>query len=203
MRSIAVLYATREGHTSRIAAHIADALRERGFEAEAHDVRVLPPDFDLARHSAAILAASVHGGHHEGEMVAFVRARRAILEAFPTAFLSVSLTETTVEDPHADPKARAEAAAEVQRIMRVFLGDTGWRPDRARPVAGALLYTHYGVIKRFVMKMIARRMGGPTDTAHDYVFTNWMALDRIVDELVGALPRDSKAAPPAGASAPA
>ena len=48
------------------------------------------------------------------------------------------------------------------------------------PVAGALPYTRYGVVTRFVMKLIARAGGMSTDTSRDHDFTNWALLDRFV-----------------------
>jgi menaquinone-dependent protoporphyrinogen oxidase len=47
------------------------------------------------------------------------------------------------------------------------------------PVAGALPYTRYNFLVRFLMKRIARKAGGPTDTSRDYDFTDWAALDRF------------------------
>jgi menaquinone-dependent protoporphyrinogen oxidase len=65
-----------------------------------------------------------------------------------------------------------------------FLKDTEWHPGVTRPVAGALLYTQYGPIIRFVMKRISKSEGGSTDTSRDHEYTDWAALDRFIDELV-------------------
>jgi menaquinone-dependent protoporphyrinogen oxidase len=71
-----------------------------------------------------------------------------------------------------------------------FVAETGWRPERSLPVAGALTYSRYNFLIRFVMKRIARKQGAPTDTSRDYEFTNWSAVDRFVDEAVrSAAPR--------------
>ena len=38
------------------------------------------------------------------------------------------------------------------------------------------------------MKLIARKAGASTDTSRDHVYTDWLALDRTIDELFpGAL----------------
>ena len=66
MRAV-VLYATREGHTRRIAEHIAAALREHGVEVDLHDVRTPRLSIDWSRYDWACVAASVHAGHHEPE----------------------------------------------------------------------------------------------------------------------------------------
>jgi len=56
-----------------------------------------------------------------------------------------------------------------------------------KPIAGALLYTKYNFIVRFIMKRIARQAGAATDTSKDYEYTDWAALSRFIDEFVKEL----------------
>jgi menaquinone-dependent protoporphyrinogen oxidase len=90
----------------------------------------------------------------------------------PSAFLSVSLG---VLQP--DPKVQQEVAD----IVNGFLRKTGWHPAIIQNVAGALLYTKYNWIKRWVMKRIVRKAGGDTDTSRDYEYTNWADLRAFAD----------------------
>jgi menaquinone-dependent protoporphyrinogen oxidase len=183
MKPILILYATREGQTRRIAEHLAATVRARGREAEVVDAAHLPAAFSLDRYSAAIVSASVHLARHEPQMVKFVKLHKAELESLPVIFLSVSLSEAGAEDPAAPPERRAQASADVERMIHGFLTETGWHPPKIKAVAGALLYTKYNFLLRFVMKRIARAAGASTDTSHDQEFTDWEALDRLVDEL--------------------
>jgi menaquinone-dependent protoporphyrinogen oxidase len=185
--TIGVFYATREGHTQKIAEHVAMRLRERGFPADAQDLRTPGRDIDLSKYAAAVLAASVHAGGHESEMVKFVKQHRHELERIPSAFLSVTLSETGAEKPGATPEEHARFAADVQKMIDTFFQQTGWHPTRVKPIAGALLYTRYNVLIRFIMKRIARKAGAATDTSHDYDYTDWAALDRFVDEFADEL----------------
>lgn len=73
MQPVAVLYATREGQTRQIAEQVAAGLRRRGLEAVMKNLREPDREFDLAKCSAAVLAASVHAGTHEREMIEFGR----------------------------------------------------------------------------------------------------------------------------------
>ena len=57
MKPALILYATREGHTRRMADRLARGLLERGWTA----------GLLLKNYSAAIVAASVHTGKHERE----------------------------------------------------------------------------------------------------------------------------------------
>lgn len=187
MKPILVMYATREGQTRRIAEYLAARLEERGFSAPVHDAAHLPAGFDLEEYSAGILSASVHVGKHEPEMIKFVKRHIGRLDRMPNAFISVSLSEAGAEDATAAPERRAQAAADAQRMIQTFIETTRWRPKITRPVAGGLMYRHYNPVIRFVMKRIARRAGGGTDTSRNYEYTDWEALDRIVDELLSAV----------------
>lgn len=186
MRAV-IFYATREGQTRRIAERIAADLRRKGAEADVFDVRSLPP-IEWSIYSIACVAASVHVGHHEPEMVAFVKTWKPALERLAAAFISVSLSEAGAEDYARSHDERQRAAQDVQRMIDVFLLETGWRPERTFAVAGRLAYSKYNLLVRFFMKRIARKAGAPTDTSRDYEFTDWPALDRFVDELAATAP---------------
>jgi menaquinone-dependent protoporphyrinogen oxidase len=184
MQRIGIFYATREGHTRRIAEHAAADFRARGFESEI--LNLADPEArakDLNNYSAVVVAASVHAGRHEREAVEFVRERRAELESVPAAFISVTLSEAGVERSDATNEERARFTADVRKVTEAFFEETGGRPARVKPVAGALLYTKYNFLVRYIMKRIARKAGAATDTSRDYEYTDWVALDRFVNEL--------------------
>ena len=61
MKPIGVLYATREGHTWRV----AEDLRARGFDTEFKNPRNHDASAIHLSYSAVVLAASVHVGNHE------------------------------------------------------------------------------------------------------------------------------------------
>ena len=186
--TLGMFYATREGHTRRIAEYLARALRARGVKVELADVGAAPqPQLDVSRYAAVVLAASIHMGKHERSMIGFVRAHRVALEGLPTAFLSVSLSQAAVEDPEADPARKRRAAAEVAKTIERFVRTTGFRPTRVRPVAGALLYRQYGVALRLLMRFISGVVGASTDTSRDHEYTDWKALAHFADEMADPL----------------
>src|SRR5215469_15607100 len=123
-KPIGVLYATRSGYTRRIADHIASELRERGFKTEVVNLGGQRARVDPGEYSAVVLAASVHCGDHEQEIVKFVRDHVAQLEKIPTAFISVTLTEAGVERPESSPEERARFAADTQRVIDRFFEET-------------------------------------------------------------------------------
>lgn len=187
MKPILILYATRDGQTRKIAEHVAGELSARAMAAELLDARTLPATFDLGAYGGAILAASVRYGKHERELVDFARTHKDVLSNMPNAFLSVSGSEATAEDANATGETRARAAHDVQDVLDRFVAATGWRPTHAQPVAGAMLFTKYNFLVRFIIKQIAKRNGTKIDPTKDSEYTDWAALDRFVSELAPEL----------------
>jgi hypothetical protein len=68
----AVFYATREGHARRVAERVAADLRGQHGDDDDFDVRVAHSPFAWPTYQWVCVVASVHGGHHEPEMIAFV-----------------------------------------------------------------------------------------------------------------------------------
>lgn len=185
---ILVLYASRHGHTRRVAEAIAAAASARGLVPDLRDVESAPPD-RLDGYGAAVLASPVHVGRHAKRMVAFVRRHLPELDARPNAFVSVSLTQATVESTTADLETRRQADADLCVVMGHFVESTGWTPGAVLRVAGALSYTRYNWFVRWVIKRIAKRQGGSTDTSRDHVLTNWEAVERFASRFFAGLDR--------------
>ena len=122
---VAIFFATREGHTRRIAARIAADLETRGALVDVYNVRTAGP-IDWSCYSSACVAASVHGGTHERRDG---RVRRETPRRARTAVggvRSVSLSEAGAEDEHRPDEHRRQSAADVQRMIDVFIKTTGW-----------------------------------------------------------------------------
>jgi len=187
----AVFYATREGQAQRVASRIADDLRARHAVVDAYNVKALDIPVDWSRYTAAFVVASVHAGHHEPEMIAFVRRFRHELERLSAPFLSLTLSEAGAEDSGAPAERREQARADAQRMIDVFVDETGWRPARTLRVAGALAYSRYNFFIRIIMKRIARKAGFESNTSRDYEFTDWPALDRFVEQTLRTIPRSA------------
>ena len=183
MNPVLIVYATREGHTQRVAAQLAEDLRARGVQTVVRPVEGMTAQDSLASYAAVLLAASVHAGRHEPEMIRFVRERLSELERVNSSFLSVTLSEAGVERSDATPVQHATFVADVDAMIQRFIDDTGWHPRRIKNVAGALLYTRYNFLVRLVMKRIARTSGGSTDTSADHDYTDWADLDRFAETI--------------------
>ena len=185
MTRVLILYGTCEGQTARIAEYIAQVIRGRGGEAHPADIMGAGP-LHVEDYDGVIVGASVHMGKHENYVRDFVGKHRDALGRLPTAFFSVSLAA------HDDTEAARE---EVEGYIERFMHDTGWHPGKVGAFAGALLYTRYGFFKRWMMKKIAGSKGSPdTDTARDYIYTDWAGVEHFAEEFLDSLaPEDARA----------
>jgi len=75
-------------------------------------------------------------------------------------------------------KSRQEAIAYGENFSKL----TGWQPTLTAIFAGAVKYTQYNFITRFIMKRISRREGGSTDTSRDHEYTDWDSVTRFAEE---------------------
>ena len=178
MKQILIVYGTTDGQTRKIAHVLAEDLRAQLcsvdlLDAEGSLRRLSPEGYD-----AVIVAASVHVGAYQKSVARWVRAHAAVLNVMPTAFLSVCLAVL---------EQRPEPRQEVARIMQRFFTRCGWWPAATRLVAGAVLYTQYPWLKKWMMKRIVGKAGGGTDTTRDYEYTDWNDLRRFANEFVGQL----------------
>jgi menaquinone-dependent protoporphyrinogen oxidase len=175
MAKILLVYGTAYGQTERIARRIVDQLTAHGHGVCMYKGESLPANLPLDRYDAFVVAASVIRGRYQRYIRDFVRCQAGRLGAVPSAFVSVS---GTAKDSPQQAREHAES----------FLRQSGWRPTFIQTFAGAVAYTQYGLFLRWIMKRISQRQGGPTDTTHDYDFTDWAAVDRFAERLTEAVP---------------
>lgn len=174
MSSLLFVYASTHGQTERIVVRLADRLRVAGHQVTVWSATHLPPRPVLAGYDGYLLAGSVRFGKYHRRLVAFARANADRLNAMPGVFVSVC--GAMIGDT---PLGRAEA----HKYEALFARETGWNPSLNRSLPGAIVYTRYDWITRWVMKLINWRKGGPTDTSRDWDCTDWEAVDRLAEEV--------------------
>ena len=177
---ILVLYGSIEGQTAKIAERLAEIIRSRGHQVTTQSGEQLPANFPLKNFDAAIIGGSIHIGKYPAYLKRFVTTHRDWLNTVPSAFFTVCMA---VHSQH--EKSREEAA----RYGECFVTETGWQPRLLNTFAGAVKYTRYNLVTRFIMKWIAKREGGSTDTSRDHEYTDWEAVERFAEnflvEIVG------------------
>ena len=176
---IHIAYATKEGQTAKIADYIAEVVRAHGHRADTAEIghvkKGVPAGCD-----GVIVGSSIYMGKHDKHATEYVRNNREALEKVPSAFFSVSLAA------HGDE-------AEAESYVETFETDTGWHPSLVALFGGALPYTHYGFLKRHLMKrIVGDKPGGlGTDVSRDYVYTEWDAVTRFTEDFLAGLPAGS------------
>jgi menaquinone-dependent protoporphyrinogen oxidase len=189
MLRLLILYGTTNGHTRKIAQVLGETLRGGGFPCDVIDAARVPPELDPASYDGVLVAASIHTGGYQRAVARWVHRHAEQLNLVPSAFVSVCLGIL---------ERRPEAQTEVRAIMNRFLQASGWQPTITKTVAGALLYTQYDWLTRWLMKRIVAKAGGDTDTSRDYEYTDWDDLRAFarafarkkmtIGQSIGALP---------------
>ena len=178
----AVVYATGEGQTERIAAAIAERLRAAGHSVTLHALQrrrgggaAASPVLDGV--DRVVVAGSIHLGRFARRLVRWCRARAAALSARRAVLVVVSLTAAGDE---------AREWAGLKRIVERFAARTAWNPAAVHHVAGRLAFSRYGPLTRRVMRRIARGHGLDTRGDADVELTDWTAVRWLADELAAA-----------------
>ena len=177
MARILLVYGTTEGQTEKIAKRIASLAQADGHHVDCRLGADGPSDLKLEDCDAVIIGASVRYYRFQKYIRDFAAKNREVLRLKPTAFFSVSGAASS-------PEGELEARSLTER----FLKAVHWQPNKIGIFAGAVLYTKYNFIIRWMMKRIVKRAGGPTDTSQDYEFTDWDAVAQFTKEFVRELP---------------
>jgi len=117
-------------------------------------------DFDLL-----VFGASIHVGKIEKTLVDYIN-RHANVIAEKQRSLFIVLMAAATKDQARREKSLAEVQANVSARLEVDFDDM-------EMIAGALKYTQYNFFIKWVMKGIARKEGGSTDTSRDHEYTDW------------------------------
>lgn len=166
---ILIIYGTMEGQSRKIARFMEEVLQENGHQVVIADATEEPPaphGYDLV-----IVGSSIHLHKYNTAIDHYVKKYVGVLNALPSAFYSVCMAVASDI-----PEEHQEAAA----IANTFLDQAKWQPSTTWHIAGALRYTQYDYFKRLIMRMIAKKEGGSTDTSKDHEYTDWNLVRKQV-----------------------
>lgn len=174
---VLIVYGTTEGQTRDVACKIAELARAGGAEAAfVHSAEAgarLEGSWD-----GVIVAASVHQGHHQTAVRAFVAANLPRLRGLHSAFVSLSLSAAAP-----DPARQGEALGYIE----AFLAETGWQPDVTLSLGGALRQAEYGPYEQLVLGVLGYQLGGGTVGPHDRDYTDWKLVEAFARRFVAYL----------------
>lgn len=173
MARVLIVYASRYGQTARIAGRLAEQLDHAGHQVTLQDIRQGQPP---AAADLVVVGAPIYAGRYARSLVRWLE--RAHPAPARSVFFNVSGSASS-----ADSRGREQALEHAAQFLRRL----DWRPSRVEAFAGAIPYTRYGLITRWMMKRIIGRAGGDTDTSRDYEYTDWGAVDDFAAELSARL----------------
>jgi menaquinone-dependent protoporphyrinogen oxidase len=179
---ILIVYGTNYGQTAKIADRIRTVLAGDDFDVTLSSADDLDPAIDLEMFQGVMVGGSVIRGKHQRSISRFIARHLSTMNRIPSAFFSVSGSASSAE-----PRGQSDA----RRAMEAFLTATGWQPDKMTTLAGAMAFTKYSPLMRWVMKRISRASGGPVDTSRDHEFTDWSHVEefaRAFGHVVAPLP---------------
>jgi menaquinone-dependent protoporphyrinogen oxidase len=182
---ILMVFDTVHGQTRKIVDYLAERFREQAHSVDVHDLARTTPRPNSAGYDRIVVASPLRIGAYRPAVLRFVREHQSVLMQVPSAFVSVSLSAASTRD-------HAVAMANLQKCVDKFTDKTGWHPGKVLQVAGALQYSRYGMLTRWIMKKIATAEGQETDPKWDYEYTDWSALAEFADDFVA---EDEAAAP--------
>jgi menaquinone-dependent protoporphyrinogen oxidase len=178
MAKFLLVYGSDHGQTAKIAKHIAKIVRDKGHTVVLVPGNELPAGFSLDEFAGVIIGASIHTAKHQKYIVDFVKANLATLQTKPAAFFSVSISAASSNN-------RLKSIANDYLVK--FVRETGWRPAKTGLLAGALLYTKYSLIQKYLLRFVTRNSVGATDVNRDYEYTDWEAVTKFAESYLTLL----------------
>ncbi|MDE3172957.1 MAG: flavodoxin domain-containing protein [Gemmatimonadota bacterium] len=167
---VLIVYGTSYGQTARIASRIHQLLAHQGFDVTVRKGDELGSALNPVSYDGVLVGASMIRHGYQQYMRAFVHRHASILNGMPSAFFAVSGSAGSANGAERD---------EAKRLADRFCRSAGWQPMMIESIAGAIAYTKYNWLLRWVMKRISAREGGSTDTSRDHEYTDWSQVERF------------------------
>ncbi len=162
MPRVLIVYSTTDGHTLKICQRLRQTIEPSGAQVQVVSVADAE-GIDLATYDKVVVGASIRKGRHSKAIHDFIDARADQLAAKPNAFFSVNVVARKPD------KNRPET----NPYLRKFLERIRWQPRLLAVFAGKLDYPSYRPFDRFMIRLIMRMTGGPTDPRAVVEFTDW------------------------------
>ncbi len=162
MKRIVFIYSTVDGHTLKICKFLAKITEDHGFKA---DVSQLTPScmIDLKSYDQIVIGASIRYGKHRPELLKFISNNLKTIESKNGAFFSVN---AVARKP--DKKTASD-----NPYVRKFLKTTAWKPKIIGIFGGMINYPIYGLLDKYMIRIIMWITKGPTNLNESVDFTDW------------------------------
>ena len=163
-----IIYSSTDGQTIKICERIMSIIG---------DCKILSIDEakneNLSKYEKVIVGASIRYGKHKPELYEYISENCDHLIDINASFFSVNVVARKPEKntPLTNP------------YVQKFLSISQWHPSLIGVFAGKIDYPRYGVLDKFMIRLIMWITKGPTDTKNVYEFTNWDDVDSFAKKI--------------------
>lgn len=172
---ILIVYASIEGHTRKVADHLAQKLGDAGNEVATFNAMDRTAEVSVQPFDKILLAASVHERRHPKPFEIFVSGKAEALAKKPTLLISVSMSA-----------AFPEGAEEAMEYVEEMQMRTGFTPTETLCVAGAIKLAKYDYYALQVLRHVVLRNREFDPSQNEHEFTDWNELERRVEAFLAA-----------------
>jgi len=163
-----IIYSSTDGQTIKICERIMSIIG---------DCKIVSVDEakneNLSKYEKVIVGASIRYGKHKPELYEYISENCDHLIDINASFFSVNVVARKPEKntPLTNP------------YVQKFLSISQWHPSLIGVFAGKIDYPRYGVLDKFMIRLIMWITKGPTDTKNVYEFTNWDDVDSFAKKI--------------------
>ena len=163
-----IIYSSTDGQTIKICKRIMSIIG---------DCKIVSIDEakneNLSKYEKVIVGASIRYGKHKPELYEYISENCDHLIDTNASFFSVNVVARKPEKntPLTNP------------YVQKFLSISQWHPSLIGVFAGKIDYPRYGVLDKFMIRLIMWITKGPTDTKNVYEFTNWNDVDSFAKKI--------------------
>ena len=163
-----IIYSSTDGQTIKICERIMSIIG---------DCKIVSIDVakneNLSKYEKVIVGASIRYGKHKPELYEYISENCDHLIDTNASFFSVNVVARKPEKntPLTNP------------YVQKFLSISQWHPSLIGVFAGKIDYPRYGVLDKFMIRLIMWITKGPTDTKNVYEFTNWDDVDSFAKKI--------------------
>jgi menaquinone-dependent protoporphyrinogen oxidase len=163
-----IIYSSTDGQTIKICKRIMSIIG---------DCKIVSIDEakneNLSKYGKVIVGASIRYGKHKPELYDYISENCDHLIDTNASFFSVNVVARKPEKntPLTNP------------YVQKFLSISQWHPSLIGVFAGKIDYPRYGVLDKFMIRLIMWITKGPTDTKNIYEFTNWDDVDSFAKKI--------------------
>lgn len=163
-----IIYSSTDGQTIKICERIMSIIG---------DCKIVSIDEakneNLSKYEKVIVGASIRYGKHKPELYEYISENCDHLIDINASFFSVNVVARKPEKntPLTNP------------YVQKFLSISKWHPSLIGVFAGKIDYPRYGLLDKFMIRLIMWITKGPTDTKNVYEFTNWDDVDSFAKKI--------------------